>query len=81
MSAARAAECRAILGGERDKFRIVWDEQATQKDRVLLLAMAGEPREMSARLARRAWGDLSPELRYEIKRGLKRWAEWADKLQ
>lgn len=81
MSAARAAECRAILGGERDKFRIVWDEQATQKDRALLLAMAGEPRAMSVRLARRAWVDLSPELRGEIKRGLKKWADWAGKLQ
>ena len=81
MSAERAAECRAVLGGERDKLRSVWDEQATQKDRALLLAMAGEPRAMSVRLARRAWVDLSPQLRSEIKRGLKKWSEWAERLQ
>ena len=81
MSAQRAAECRAILGGERDKFRVVWDEQATQKDRALLLAMAGEPRAMAARLAGRAWCDLSAEMRPEIKRALKKWSAWAERLQ
>lgn len=81
MSAQQAAECRAILGGERDKFRVVWDEQATQKDRALLLAMAGEPRAMAARLAGRAWCDLSAEMRAEIKRALKKWSCWADRLQ
>ena len=82
MSAARLrlVECRAILGGERDAFRVVWDEQATQKDRRLLLAMAGESPQMAARLAGRAWCDLSAHVRGEILRGLGRFAAWAGKL-
>lgn len=83
MSAARLrlVECRQILGGERDPFRIVWDEQATNKDRRLLLAMAGEPSGAAARLAGRAWCDLSANTRGEIQRGLKRFSAWAERLQ
>ena len=83
MSAARLrlVECRAVLGGERDAFRIVWDEQATAKDRRVLLAMAGEPAGMAGRLAGWAWCDLSAELRGNIKAGLKRFSGWSERLQ
>ena len=82
MSAARLrlVECRQILGGERDPFRIVWDEQATNKDRRLLLAMAGEPSGAAARLAGRAWCDLAANTRGEIQRGLRRFSAWAERL-
>lgn len=83
MSRARLylVECRAILGGERDPFRAVWDEQATAKDRRLLLAMAGEPPALAGRMAGRAWGDLSAEMRGNVKRGLERFAGWAERLK
>jgi hypothetical protein len=77
----RLVECRAVLGGERDPFRLVWDEQATAKDRRMLLVMAGEPVAMAGRLAGRAWCDLAAELRGNIKAGLKRFAGWAERLQ
>ena len=82
MSAARLrlVECRQILGGERDPFRIVWDEQATNKDRRLLLAMAGEPSGAAARLAGRAWCDLSAELRGKVPEGLKRFRAWSERV-
>lgn len=82
MSAARLrlVECRAILGGERDPFRAVWDEQATVKDRRLLLAMAGEPAGMAGRLAARSWCDLSPDVRGEIKRGMARFRVWSERV-
>ena len=83
MSAARLrlVECRAILGGERDPLRAVWDEQATRKDRRLLLAMAGHASSMATRLQSRAWCDLLPETRVGIAGGLKRWSEWAARLK
>lgn len=82
MSAAEMlAECRAILGGERDKLRVVWDEQATAKDRRLLLAMAGHAQSMAGRLSSRAWCDLLPETRTAIAGGLRRWREWAERVQ
>ena len=58
MSAARLrlVECRSILGGERDPMRAVWDEQATGRDRRLLLMMAGE----SAAQAGRRWASARP---------------------
>jgi len=77
----RLVECRAILGGERDPFRVVWDEQATSKDRRVLLAMAGEPGAMVARRAGYAWCDLSAHTRGEILRGLGRFGAWAEKLK
>lgn len=82
MSAARLrlVECRQILGGERDSFRVVWDEQATNKDRRLLLAMAGEPPALAARLAGRAWCDLSAELRGKVQAGLKRFRAWSERV-
>lgn len=77
----RLVEVRSVLGGERDPFRAVWDEQATAKDRRMLLAMAGEPAGIAGRLAGRAWVDLSAELRGNIKRGLERFRGWAERLQ
>lgn len=77
----RLVECRAILGGERDAFSTVWNEQATVKDRRLLLAMAGEPAGLAGRLAGRSWSDLSAEVRGNIKRGLERFRGWAERLQ
>ncbi len=77
----RLVECRAVLGGERDKMRAVWDEQATAKDRRLLLVMAGEPATGAGRLIGREWCDLSAELRGRVHLGLKRFAAWAERLQ
>lgn len=83
MSAARLrlVECRAILGGERDPFRIVWDEQATAKDRKLLLQIAGEPPQAAALRSGYAWVDLSAELRGKVVAGLKRFSGWAERLK
>ena len=81
MSAARLAECRAILGGEYDPLRAVWDEQATAKDRRLLLAMAGHVGSMASRLSSRAWCDLLPETRVAVAGGLRRFSAWAGRLQ
>lgn len=83
MSAARLrlVECRAILGGEYDAFRTVWDEQATDKDRRLLLAMAGKNRAACQTLSGRAWVDLAPEARVEIKSAMRKWREWSERLQ
>lgn len=83
MSAARLrlVECREILGGQRDVFRAVWDEQATQKDRRLLLAMAGESGFSIGQKSAYAWCDLSAHTRGEVLRGLRRFAGWAEKVQ
>lgn len=83
MSAARLrlVECRAVIGGERDKLRAVWDEQATAKDRRLLLAMAGRGAAADARLAGLAWCDLRPELRCDIAGGLRKWRAWSERIQ
>jgi hypothetical protein len=76
----RLVECRAVLGGERDPFRGVWDEQATFNDRKLLLAMAGEPAGICGRYAGRAWCDLSAELRGNVTAGLKRFRAWSERV-
>lgn len=82
MSAAlRLVECRAVLGGERDPFRAVWDERATDKDRRMLLAMAGRSRFDQQVLAGKAWTDLKPEVRTDIKGGLGKFSSWAARLQ
>lgn len=80
-SAERLAECWSILGAEYDPLRVVWDEQATAKDRRLLLAMAGQVQTMAARLAGRQWCDLLPETRAAIAGALRRWRGWAERLQ
>lgn len=77
----RLVECRAILGGERDKFRDVWDCQASVRDRRVLLAMAGEPAQEAGRLAGLAWCDLSAHTRGEVLRGLGRFGAWAEKMK
>lgn len=77
----RLVECRAILGGHRDLLRVVWDEQATNKDRRLLLAMAGQGAGMAARLSGRGWCDLSAELRGDISRGLQRFKAWSERIE
>lgn len=77
----RLAECRAILGGEYDPLRDVWDYQATAKDRRLLLAMAGKVATDAGRLAGRAWCDLPNELRVAIAGALRRWSAWAGRLK
>lgn len=83
MSAIRLklVECRAILGGERDPFRVVWDEQATAKDRKRLLLLAHESSHAAAWRAGYAWVDLPPDLREKVKSSLKKFAAWAEKLQ
>lgn len=82
MSAARLrlVECRAILGGERDPLRTVWDEQATKKDRRMLLAMAGRRARHMAAWAACAWGDLAAEDRDAIRGALKRFRAWSERV-
>jgi hypothetical protein len=83
MSAARLhlVECRAVLGGERDPMRAVWDEQATARDRRLLLVMAGESQAQAGRHFGYSWCDLSAHTRGEVKRRLREFSAWADKLK
>ena len=79
---ARLAEARAILGGVHDPLRAVWDDSASEKDRRLLLAMAGCSNGFEqAALTGRAWCDLSGELRSRIKGGLSRFRKWAALLE
>lgn len=77
----RLVECRAILGGEYEPLRDVWDYQATAKDRRLLLAMAGHAASMAGHLSKRAWCDLLPETRVAIAGALRRWSVWAGRLK
>jgi len=74
------AEAWAILGGEYDPLRAVWDERATLKDRRLLLAMAGAAQAEAARWASVAWCDLRPEVRANITGGMRRFRSWAEKV-
>lgn len=78
---ARLAECFEIIGGRRDEFAFVWEEQATSKDRRLLLVLAGEPATLAARKAGRAWLDLPAKQRGDIKRALAKFKAWAERLQ
>ena len=78
----KLVECRRILGGEYDPLRAVWDDCATLKDRRLLLAMAGvDSRVAASALAGKLWEELKPEMRAAIAGGLRRWREWAGRLQ
>ena len=74
---ARLAEVRAILGGVRDPLRAVWDESATNKDRRVLLLLAGCSEFERAHYAGKGWGDLRAELRGRIRSGLKKFRTWA----
>lgn len=83
MSAAvvvKLAEARAILGGERDRLRAVWDDRAGVKDRRLLLAMAGCTVAQAGLYARLSWCDLRPEVRADVAGGLRRFRAWAEAL-
>lgn len=83
MSAAHLClvECRAILGGEYDQLRVVWDEQATGKDRRLLLAMAGRQERSMAHLSGRDWAGLSVDDREAIRGGLRRFRAWSERVK
>lgn len=74
------AACWTVLGGEYDPLRVVWDEQATVKDRRLLLAMAGQVKTMATRMSSRSWCDLLPETRVSIAGALRRWRAWSERL-
>lgn len=78
---ARIAECFEVIGGRRDDFAFVWEEQATNKDRRLMLVMAGEPMTLAARKAGRAWLDLPANTRGDIKRAVAKFKAWAERLQ
>ncbi len=80
MSALRFAELRAIIGGERDPMRAVWDERATLKDRRLLLAMAGRSAAQMAWVVTAKWVEVPAETRTAIAGGLRRWRSWADAI-
>lgn len=75
------AQCWAVLGGEYDPLRVVWDEQATCKDRKLLLAMAGRSAGRSKDLAGRSWLDIPNNDRVAIAGGLRRFSAWAERLK
>ena len=77
----RLVECRAVLGGERDPFRAVGDEQATARDRRILWMMAGESQAQAGRHYGYAWCDLSAHTRGEVKRRLAEFSAWAGKLK
>lgn len=78
MAAVRLAEARAVLSGARDPLRAVWDESANEKDRRLLLLLAGCSNGFEqAALTPKAWGDLRPEIRSRIKCGLAKFRKWA----
>lgn len=79
-AALHAAECRAILGGERDPFAALWNFRASVKDRRLLLAMAGASQFEAVRWRAMAWADLPADARGDIKRGLARFRDWAQRL-
>lgn len=76
----RIAECWQILGGVYDPLRVVWDEQATQKDRRQLLAMAGCVTSIVGRYISCAWCDLPVVVRTDIAGALKKYAAWAERL-
>lgn len=84
MSAAvvrlKLVECRAVLGGERDPMRAIWDDRATQKDRRFLMLMAGMGPERIYGKSGYGWSDLSAADRREIKAGLRKFKEWAAAL-
>lgn len=80
-AALRLVECRAILGGERDPLRSVWDMQATAKDRRLLLAMAGRIGEAARYEAMRPWCELPEKARLDIAVGLRKWRKWSELLK
>lgn len=75
----RLAECRAILGGERSGMRAVWDNTANDKQRRVLLAMAGRTEGgLCSMWASQSWAALPEYLRSEIVVGLRRFRTWAD---
>jgi len=77
--AERLAECRAVLGGERSAMRSVWDDSANDKQRRVLLAMAGRTEGgMCSMWAAQSWASLPEYLRSEIVVGLRRFRTWAD---
>lgn len=76
----RLVECRAILGGERDPMRAIWDEQATAKDRRFLMAMGGLSAGRIAGRSGYGWCDLSNDDRVAIVGGLRKFKAWAGKL-
>lgn len=87
MSAARAeshylrlVECRAILGGERDPMRAIWDEGATARDRRFLMAMGGIAQDRIAGRSGFCWVDLSVNDRVAIVGGLRKFKAWAARL-
>lgn len=77
----RLVECRAIIGGEHDAFLLVWDEQASSKDRRVMLTLAGEPPQSAGFYAGYAWRDLSPEMRGRITGAMRRFKTWSERLQ
>lgn len=76
----RLAECRAVLGGERSGMRAVWDNEANDKQRRVLLAMAGRLGSSAhvALWASSSWVSLPEYLRSEIVCGMRRFRAWAD---
>ena len=80
IAARGLAECWQMLAGEYDPLRVVWDEQATQKDRRVLLAMAGCVPSIVGRRIYCAWCDLPVVLRTDIGLALRRYGAWVERL-
>ena len=77
----RLAECRAVLGGERSRMREIWDCEANDKQRRVLLAMAGRVQGAQVSLwASSSWVLLPDYLRSEIVCGMRRFRTWADEV-
>jgi len=74
-------EMRRTLGGEYDPLRAVWDVKANEKDRRLLLALAGVSGVDARRLSARAWGDLRANVRGDMAAGLRKFGAWAKRLE
>lgn len=78
----RLSECRAVLGGERSRMRSVWDDEANDKQRRVMLAMSGRlgPSAHVALWASSSWVSLPEYLRSEIVCGMRRFRTWADEV-
>lgn len=79
-AAAGLAACRAVLSADGSPMGLIWDAQAGDRDRRLMLVMAGESSETARRLAARPWREQSPERRAAILAAMRRWREWAGRL-
>lgn len=70
------AQCRAILGGHMDRFRIWWDNEATESARNVLLTVAGK----STLYAGRSWAEMPEQVRMAIKVRARDLRDWLNRI-